>query len=114
MTTGIISSTESEVIDLEEELADFTADVLALKTYESSLRRLFDSPSGIWSDLETLLEGNRQAVNEIATLQSNCQGVLRVTWLNPPNLDMGYCLVLFYVESLGWNSLAVYNKARLA
>ena len=40
-------------------------------------------------------------------------GTLRVTWLEYPELEQGYCLVLFYMDSLGWNSLALYNKTRL-
>jgi hypothetical protein len=112
MTIGIISSTEPEIVDLEDELADFTGDVLALKTYEPSLARLFKTPAGMWSDLATLLERDQQAVEAISTLQSDCQGTLRVTWLDHPDLELGYCLVLFYMDALGWNSLALYNRGR--
>ncbi|MEO1743102.1 MAG: hypothetical protein AAFR99_14995, partial [Cyanobacteria bacterium J06629_9] len=54
-----------------------------------------------------------EVAQTLASLQAECDGTLRVTWLEHPELDQGYCLVLFYVDSLGWNSLALYNKARL-
>ena len=114
MSAGIISSIEPEIIDLEDEIADFTGDLLALEVYESSLKRLFENDAGTWLKLTDLLEQNQQAVKTIVALESDCQGALQATWIDHPNLESGYCLVLFYVDALEWNNLAVYNKARLS
>ncbi|MEB3232496.1 MAG: hypothetical protein VKJ64_15915 [Leptolyngbyaceae bacterium] len=114
MTSEIISSQdESEVIDLEDELVDFTADLLSLRQSESVLSRLFHQPTGTWTDLRSLLDADDCHLEMLETLQKDCDGVLRVTWLNHPELDQGYCLILFYLDALNWNQLALYNKARL-
>jgi hypothetical protein len=73
----------------------------------SSKGRLFEHPVGTWADLATLLEHDPQTANVLSALQSDCQRTLRLTWLDYPDLKLGYCLILFYVESLGWNSLAI-------
>ena len=113
MNPEIISSAEPDVLDIEDELTDFTADLLALKDNEPILYRLFANPIGRWLDLACLLDNYDELAQQLASLQADCDGTLRVTWLSHPELDEGYCLVLFYVDSLGWNNLALYNKARL-
>lgn len=113
MSSGMISAAELDIIDIEDELADFTADLLALSANEHILKRLLKEPAGSWSNLANFLEGHQQATQVVEKFQSDCNGILQVTWLAHPRLDRGYCLVLFYVDALGWNNLAVYNKARL-
>ncbi len=113
MNPKTISSVELETLDIEEELTDFTADLLALKANEVFLERLFAKPVGQWSDLAGFFDKNEQIYHKLTSLQANCEGTLRVTWLEHPELVKGYCLVLFYVDSLEWNNLALYNKARL-
>ncbi len=113
MSSGMISSAEPDIVDIEDELADFTADLLTLRTSEYILSRLFAEPAGSWSNLASFLEGHQQAVQEVEKFQTDCNGTVQVTWLEHPKLDHGHCLVLFYVDSLGWNNLAVYNRARL-
>lgn len=112
MNTGIISS-EPEIIELEEALVDLTADLLSLQAYEDVLKDLFNKPAGIWSDLTDFLVKDQPVAQEMVSLQSDCNGTVRVTWLEHPELAQGYCLVLFYMGALGWNNLALYNKARL-
>ncbi len=108
MSSSMISSIEVETIELEDELADFTADLLALQANEPILKRLFNKPAGSWSSVTDFFD----ETSLIEDIQSDCDGTLQITWLEPPELDSGYCLVLFYMASLGWNSLALYNKAR--
>jgi hypothetical protein len=99
-------------LDIEEEWADFTADLLSLRSNEYLLKNLFSHPIGQWLNFSDLLDNqvDRQQLN---TLQTDCAGTLQVTWLGHPQLDRGYCLVLFYVDSLDWNNLSLYNKSRL-
>ena len=113
MNLNTVSSVELETLDIEEELTDFTDDLLALKANEVFLEQLFAQPIGRWSDLAGFFDKDEQTSHKLASLQANCGGTLRVTWLEHPELAKGYCLVLFYVDSLAWNNLAVYNKARL-
>lgn len=113
MNPEIISSAEPETLEIEDELADFTADLLALRANELVLQGLFENPLGNWSDLANFLDGPSEIAEKLTFLQTECDGTLQVTWLEHPELDQGYCLVLFYMDSLGWNSLALYNKARL-
>ncbi|MEL7225813.1 MAG: hypothetical protein AAGL17_13410 [Cyanobacteria bacterium J06576_12] len=113
MSRGITVSAEPDIIGIEDEIADFTADLLSLAANEPILERLFTQSAGTWTNLTDFLEADDLTAQEVASLQSACKGLLRVTWLEHPELESGYCLVLFYVDSLGWNSLASYNKARL-
>lgn len=113
MSRGIKTSAEPDVIEIDDEFADLTADLLSLEVNEPIIERLFSRPVGRWSDLTDFLEVEHPTTQEVDALQSSCNGRLRVTWLEHPELEKGYCLVLFYVDALGWNSLALYNKARL-
>jgi hypothetical protein len=100
-------------LDIEEEWTDFTADLLSLRSNESLLNNLFSHPIGQWLNFSNLLGGQGELCQRLDNLQTDCDGTLQVTWLSHPQLDRGYCLVLFYVESLDWNNLSLYNKARL-
>ena len=113
MKTETISPTELDGLDIEDELADFTADVLSLKANEKILHRLFSNPLGKWSNLASFLNDYDEIIQRLAKLQGDCDGTLQVTWLQHPELNQGYCLVLFYMDSLGWDNLALYNKERL-
>ena len=105
--------TELDDLETEDEWADFTADLLSLKISGPILKRLFTNPLGHWLDFSELLSGHDETVRKLEILQSECDGTLRVAWLDYPDLDRGYCMILFYVDSLGWNNLALYNKAVL-
>ena len=113
MSSGIVSSAQLDTVDIEDELADFTADLLALRANEYFLKRLFKEPVGSWSNLASFLKGHPPAIQAVEKLQTDCNGIVQVTWLEHPQMAPGYCLILFYVDSLGWNNLAVYNRARL-
>lgn len=108
-SSNMISSAEIDAITLEDELADFTADLLALKSNEHVLQRLFSEPAGVWSDVGSFVESHQTS----ESLKLIYDGALQVTWLDHPELDSGYCLVLFYADSVGWNNLAIYNKANI-
>jgi hypothetical protein len=114
MTSDIITSDDLNTLDLEDELADFTADLLALKSNQPFLKALFDQPPGYWLELKTLCSNLNNAVMiDLAALEAQGQGQLRVTWLEHPETSLDYCLVLFYFDSLGWNSLALYHRSQI-
>ncbi|MEM9219643.1 MAG: hypothetical protein AAGD25_35595 [Cyanobacteria bacterium P01_F01_bin.150] len=116
MTSEMITEAalELDALDVEDELEDFTADLVALKQNEEILRRLFSQPLGQWSDLMSLVDERGSVSTVLQTLAEKCDGSLQITWLEHPDLNTGYCLVLFYVDSLAWNNLALYNKGRLS
>jgi hypothetical protein len=100
--------------ELLDGLADFIADLLALKSNQPFLKALFEQPPGYWLELKTLCSSLHAVVSDLATLESQGQGQLRVTWLEYPETSPDYCLVLFYFDSLGWNSLALYHRSQIA
>ena len=114
MSSGIIASVEPDIIDIEDELTDFAADLLALKKNETVLKCLFAQPAGTWVKATSCIDNTDQIYQEISSLQASCNGTLQITWLERPELGHDYGLVLFYVDSLGWNSLALYNRGLLA
>jgi hypothetical protein len=93
---------------LEDELLDFTADLLGLKPNQPFLAGLFAQPSGRWMNVGDLVAGEmRRTLMELETFS---EGQLQVTWLNHPETSDDYCLVLFLMESLGWDNLAIYHR----
>lgn len=113
MSRGITVSAEPGIIEIEDEVADFAADLLALEEHEFVLEYLFKRPAGKWCNLVDFITDDHPIVQKITSLQSDCHGQLKVTWIEHPDLESGYCFVVFYVDSLNWNSLALYNKDRL-
>lgn len=113
MNSDTIISDNLDALDLEDELADFTADLLALQSNQPFLKALFAYPSGHWMNLQDLCDLS-SVTNALASLEAQGQGQLRVTWLEHPETSLDYCLILFYMNSLGWNSLALYHRSLIA
>ena len=72
----MIFSEEPNVLDIEDELADFTADLLALKANEPILHRLFANPVGQWSNLVSFLDNHDEIAQQLTYLQADCNGTL--------------------------------------
>jgi hypothetical protein len=111
MTATTLVIDRPDALDLEDELLDFTADLLALKEYQPVLGQLFGLEVGQWENLSELLQGFPEMRNRLMELESLAKGRLRVNWLRHPETSDAYCLVLFFMESLGWDSLAVYHRS---
>lgn len=101
-------------MSLEDEFSDFHADVLTTRRCEPTLLCLFASQPGDWHTVEELLSDAEDMRERLDDLQAKPNsGKLYITWLHyPPSYD-DYVLVLFFVEGLNWDSVAIYNKARL-
>jgi len=99
-------------MELEDQLSDLTADLVASRFNETFLERLFAVPTGQWLKVESLCRG-LEIQAKFADLRQEYGEDLQVCWLEHPSQDSGFCLILFYVESLHWNNLALYNKTAL-
>ncbi len=73
---------ESLAIDLEDQLSNLTADLVALESNRSFLDRLFSIESGKWVNLEPLCSELNQIKAEIAELRKSFTGTIQVTWLD--------------------------------
>lgn len=111
MTAKTLFIDQSDALDLEDELLDFTADLLALKSNQIILEDLFSLLPGQWVDLGTLLQSLPMLSQKLVDLEGLAGGKLQVTWLRHPETSDRYSLVLFFMESLGWDHLAVYHKS---
>jgi hypothetical protein len=101
-------------LDLEDELLNFTADLLALKINQIVLEGLFGLGAGEWVNLGELLETLPEMAQQLTEFERVAGGQLQVTWLRHPETSESYCLVLFFMESLSWDSLAIYNRSLIA
>jgi hypothetical protein len=110
MTLGTWITDQPDALDLEDELLDFTADLLGLRVNQPFLATLFAQPSGAWINLKTSIQGLPGMRKQLMELEASGGGTLQVTWLPHPETSDAYCLVLFFMESLGWDHLAVYHR----
>jgi len=107
--------TVEEQLTLEDELEDFAADFVSDKHSDTHLRRLFQRESGKWITAQQLCNEQEDVLARLGTLQESAEGTLQVAWLENPEsaYGEGYVTILFFVESVFWKTLAIYNKARL-
>jgi hypothetical protein len=108
MTASMAIAGQPDAVDLEDELLDFTGDLLAFKANEHFLVELFSHSSGQWIDVKTIVP--ERLTPTVTALEVASEGQLQVTWLSHPEMNEEYCLVLFFMESLGWDHLAVYHR----
>lgn len=99
-------------IDIEDRLSCLTADLVEFESNSLFLQRLFSIDAGKWVEVGPLCSDLRQVEVQLRELREVLEGELRVTWLEYPDAanGAGYCLILFFVEALHWNNLALYNK----
>lgn len=101
-------------LEIEDQLSCLTADLVEHESNQPFLQRLFANKAGQWLDIYTLCQDLNSILNQFKSLELECEGILQVTWLDyPTNLGEGYCLIIFYLESLHWNNLALYCKNNL-
>jgi hypothetical protein len=113
MTTTPLFTNQTDALELEDELLDLTADLLALKANQSFVSALFEVPSGQWLNVGEMLSERPEMHQQLRELETISQGQLQVVWLQHPETSAAYSLVLFFMESLGWDNLAVYHRELL-
>ena len=98
----------------EDQLADVTAGLITLEENEIFLERLFYSRAGEWLDVESLCIGLTRIEGQLKSLLDSLEGTLHVTWLEYPHsaYGEGYCVIVFFLESLHWSNVALYNRQR--
>ncbi len=114
MTARTVLLDRPDALDLEDELLDFTADLLALKDHQVVLEALFELGTGQWMNLSELLMAVPKMGQQLDELERLAGGQLQITWLRHPETSESYCLVLFFMESLGWDNLAIYHRSLIA
>lgn len=98
-----------QALELEDEFSDFSADFVA--EMELSLKRLFQREPGKWTAVHELCDAEQR----LQALEQLADGVLQAAWMEYPEsaYGEGYVTVLFFIESLPWSTVAIYNKALL-
>ncbi len=105
-------------MNIESRLTDIAADMLTES--HGFLERLLLSKEGKWLTASILCKGldflssisENKAEKELELLENEAEGVLLVTWLSYPETAYGegYCIIIFFVESIHWSTIAVFNK----
>jgi hypothetical protein len=108
--TANVATAQPDALDLEDELLDFTADLLALKLNQPFVAGLFAHSKGQWVNVAAIVQDVAPANQKLRALEASSHGQLQATWLNHPETNEDYCLVLFFMESLGWDNLAIYHR----
>jgi hypothetical protein len=110
MTANTVMAEQPDALDLEDELLDFTADLLALKANQPFIASLLAQPKGQWINVAAIAQNMAQMNQTLTALEAAGGGQLQVAWLSHPETNDDYCLVLFFMESLGWDNLAIYQR----
>lgn len=110
MTVNAAFTEQPDALDLEDELLDFTADLLALKANQPFVSSLLAQPKGQWVNVAAIAPDIASVNETLMTLEAVSKGQLQVTWLSHPETNDDYCLVLFFMESLSWDNLAIYHR----
>lgn len=99
-------------MNVEESLADITADLVELKENNLFLERLFAAPAGQWLQVAALCSKLTHISIGLEELSESFEGTLHTTWLAYPEsvYGDGYCLIVFFVEALHWSNVAIYNR----
>lgn len=95
---------------------DAAADYVSERKYEYSLVNLFNKPASEWQSLLSLLNSSDALMlGERYSLTHQDLKELYITWLSDPLVHerVGFCLIMFYSESMGCITTAIYNQARL-
>lgn len=100
-----------EDMELEDILSGITADLVGYESNSLFLKRLFSEEAGKWIEIEPLCSGLKKIESQLEQLKESFEESLRVTWLDyPASYGEGFCIIIFFVEALHWNNLALYNK----
>lgn len=103
-----------ENLNLEDKLSCLTADLVEFDRNRPFLERLFAAKIGQWQSVDALCVGLPEIERQLQALkeQFSFSETLRVTWLESPDAvyGEGFCVILFLVEALHWETLAIYNK----
>jgi hypothetical protein len=109
MTLNQAEEMRLDEIDIEDQFADLAADLVSLEAHHSFIKRLLALDSGQWRDTKSLCD-RRPIIAQLEALEARVEDSLQVCWLEHPLPRSGYCFILFYVNPLQWDSLALYNK----
>lgn len=98
--------------NIEEQLADITADLVEREENSLFLERLFSQKAGTWAAAAVLCDDLVPIKTQIEQLQKQGTETLQVTWLDYPRsaYGKGYCVIIFFSADLHWSSVAIYNQ----
>lgn len=108
---------------IEKQLMALTADLVTGS--DDFVLRLFDKPAGEWISVSELSQNleivssltSNRIHDEVKRIHSHkkVEGEMYVTWLDfPVSLyGAGYALIIFFLDTPFWNTVAIYNRALL-
>lgn len=78
------------------------------------LKNLFSYPSSVWFNLIELLGNDDHLKTSAEMIEKNAGGRLDTQWIDYPlsQYGEGYCLLLFWIESLHTYKIALYHRER--
>lgn len=101
-----------ESLGTEDKISDIAADLVSCERNSLFLKHLFSNEAGRWSDLEFVCNGLNEIEDQLKQLRKLFDGRILVAWLDYPSpyREDDYCLIIFFVEELFCNNVALYNK----
>jgi hypothetical protein len=109
-----MNSSKDYFQEIEDQLSFITTNFV--QSEDEVVRKLLFSNEGEWQDFATLcepVESLRQPLLKLSQTEPSTK-YIDVTWLSylPSGHGKGYCLIIFFCESLYWYQVAIYNRAR--
>ena len=102
-------------MSIEDKLSDLAADLVSVKSHEPILKCLFASPEGKWLALADLCNSDNHLKVRTGEIESETSTRVLVSWISYPESSYGpgYGTIIFFVESIHWGTIALYNMGRL-
>ncbi len=95
---------------MDEQLNDFSADLLSEKRHEIFLERLFSLGAGTWRLVRSLAGDLPEMQVRLNALERVTEPELYATWLDHPGVARGFCVIIFFSTSTLWSYTALLNK----
>lgn len=99
---------------IEEALDDLAADLVSASDDTTFFKLLLAAAPGQWLPVIGLCHDQDEIQSRLPQLERTAEGKLYVSWLPYPDSVYGheYCTIIFFIESLLWSAVAIYNKGR--
>ena len=101
---------EPEDDALRDALEDWFCDLVSLRRREAWLLQVLAGPKGAWHDVDQVARSLALAPPQ---LPFDEPGALWLSWLDAPEAQPGFCLVLAYDDRTLWSKVALFNRALL-
>ncbi|MEM7375638.1 MAG: hypothetical protein AAF587_44005 [Bacteroidota bacterium] len=105
----------NDIEGIRYEVEELVTNILSQKKNESVLQNIYDQPCGRWLELLSLCKNQFEINARLENIEHMINEKVYVTWINSkePEKADGFSSLVFFVNELGWSTVAFYNRKLL-